>query len=298
MVPPEFQGAGKADKVAGNYTMWTEGDYPILDKAIGYALTDEPMSLYRNLNEVQYFISMIEQASQLGEGVTYAPGPDGNYYTATIAIDDLTAPTPIPQECRGVMGVDTIQLTRVFRIDVPEIGMAIHVGYLQDQQNETIVTWRNEGGIGSAFSCANKNLATGMIEVRGAFYKVTETETASWIFDIATAGAENNQFVYNMAWYSSTMGDQGGLGCVSGSGDKNVAFGLRYHQYRAPWTRGIYDQWGPFEQLFGPVGDNPYGDLNVSDEYPAEYANLLNEAGMYVYDDMPQAVFGSPFATE
>jgi hypothetical protein len=298
VVPPEYQGVGKSAMIAGNYTMWTEGDYPILAKAIGNAESDEPMSLYRNLTEVQYFISMIEQASLLGEGVTYAPGPDGNYYMATITIDDLTTPIDVPEGCRVVMGAETIQLTRVFKIDVPEAGMQIHVGYLQNQQTETIVTWRNEGGIGTAFSCATKNLTTGAISIRGAFYKVTPAETASWIYDIATAGDDNTEFVYNMAWYSSTMGDAGGLSCVNGSGDKDVAFGLRYHQYRAPWTRGVYDQWGPYEQLFGPVGDNPYADLNVSDEYPAEYANLLNEPAMFVYDDMPHAMFASPFATE
>lgn len=70
---------------------------------------------------------------------------------------------------------------------------------------------------------------------------------------------------------------------------------MRYHQYRAPWSRGQYDSWGPYEQLFGPVGDNPYADLNEGGVYPVAHADLIDETAMFVYDDFPTGRFASPF---
>lgn len=295
VLPPEFDGTGKADKVEGNYGMWTEGQYAILGKAIGSAQSDEPMSLYRNLNDLQQAISMIEQVSQAGAGTFSGPGPDGLMHTVTVEIVDLTEPVAVPAECRGVVNAETLTLTRAYKLSVPDAQIVVHLGYTQNAYGETVVTWQDEQGEGNAFSVATKNLATGAISIRGAFYKVTDQETASWIYDIATAGDDNTEFVYNMAWYSSTMGDEGGLGCVGGSGDKDTQFGLRYHQYRAPWTRGIYDAYGPYQQLFGPVGDNPYADLNEGGEYPSTAVSLIDETTMFVYDDMPHDFFASPF---
>jgi hypothetical protein len=295
VIPSEFQAVAKSDKIAGQYAMWTEGQYPILGKAIGSALSDEPMSVYRNLNTLQWTIESIEGFALLGEGASSIEGPDGVMYPVTIVIDDLTAAIAVPTECRAVIGADEIALERAFKVVVQDVAMVLHLGYAQTEQAETIVVWQDEQGQGNAFSVATKNLVSGAISIRGAFYKVTEQETASWIYDIATAGADNTEFVYNMAWYSDQMGDASGLSCVSGSGDKNASFGLRYHQYRAPWVRGEYDVWGPYQQLFGPGGGNPYADLNVGGEYPAEQAALIDEAGMFVYDDMPHDMFASPF---
>jgi hypothetical protein len=295
VMPPEFQGVAKTDKVAGNYTMWTEGQYPILGKAIGSAESDEPMSLYRNLNTLEWAIDTIEQFAVLGAGEFTVAGPDGVLYPVIVVIEDLAAPVAVPTECRAVIGADEITLERVFKLVVPDVMMELHFGYAQTEQAETVVTWQDEQGQGNAFSVATTNLVTGEIAIRGAFYKVAAQETASWIYDISTTGADNTEFLYNMAWYSSNMGDAGGLSCVAGSGDKDVSFGLRYHQYRAPWTRGEYDVWGPYQQLFGPTGGNPYADLNLSGEYPAEQEVLIDEASMFVYDDMPHDFFASPF---
>jgi hypothetical protein len=294
VVPPEFQGTTKSDKVVGDYSMWTEGQYPILGKAIGSAENGQPMSLYRNLNELQWAIELLEQFAALGEGEFSLEGPDSLMYAVTVAIDDLVAPVVVPVECRAVIGADEIALERVYKLTVPDVLLALHLGYAQTDTSETVVTWQDDRGEGTAFSVATKNLLSGEISIRGALYKVVEQETASWIYDIATAGDGNTEFVYNMAWYSSNCGGEGCLSCVNGRGDKNVRFGLRYHNYNAPWTRGEYIQ-APCEQLFGPVGDNPYADLNQSGNYPAEYGNLIDEASMYVYGDMPHGLFESPF---
>ncbi len=292
VMPPEFTGAAKAE---GNYTMWTEGQYSILGKAIGNAESDEPMSLYRNLNTLQSTISMIEQFAAMGEGEFTGEGPDGFMHTVIITQEDLTQPVAVPAECRGILDVDAMPIEHVIKLEVPDAQIVMHLGYVQSEDAEVVVTWQDEHGEATAFSVAVLDLGTGAVTILGAFYKVTEQETASWIYDISTTGEDNTEFVYNMAWFSSNMGDEGGLSCVNGSGDKDVAFGMRYHQYRAPWIRGQYDTYGPYEQLFGPVGDNPYADLNVDGQYPDNRASLIDEDAMFVYDDMPHAFFASPF---
>ncbi len=292
VVPPEFTGRAKA---AGNYSIWIDGDYPLLGKAIGNAQSDEPMSLYRNLNTLESTVELIEQVLAQGEGQVEANDPDGNPVNANLVVEDLTAPVAIPVECQGALGFDELTLAHVCRLSADGDTMALNFGYTRTEARETILSWNQEGTEATSIFYATKDVASGEIEIRGAFYKVTTAETASWIYAIGTAGDDNTQFVYNMAWYSDGMGDAAGLGCVQGSGDRNESFGLRYHQYRAPWTRGVYDAWGPFEQLFGPSGDNPYADLNVDGEYPTDRAGLIDEDAMFVYDDMPHAFFASPF---
>ncbi len=296
VAPAEFTRLSSPGKAtSGNYGVWTTGDYPLLGKAIGNAASDEPMSLYRNLNTLQWTVAVIEAVMAQGEGTVEATSPEGDTVSGDLVIRDLTAPVAIPAECRGALGIDELDLQQSCRLVVGDSMLAVAFGYAKTETRETILSWTREGDEATDLFYATKDLVTGAVTIRGAFHKVTTAETASWIYAIGTAGADNTEFTYNMAWYSSGMGQDPGLGCVQGSGDKDVRFGLRYHQYRAPWTRGQYDPTGPFEQLFGPVGDDQYADLNVDGAYPAEHAGLIDEDGMFVYGDMPHAKFASPF---
>ncbi|MFN2370920.1 MAG: hypothetical protein ABR506_07165 [Candidatus Krumholzibacteriia bacterium] len=285
VAPPEFTSLSKAGADSG-YGWWMNGDYPLLGKAVGNALSDEPMSLYRNLNTLDATIAMIEGLVAQGEGGTG---------TGTFTVDTLTAPVAIPAGAQGALGFAQIELQQVARFALATGGYEVHLAWAQTETDESVLTWMNEGADGATIFYATHDLQTDHVEIRGATYKEGQDETASWIYHIGTADADNSAFTYNMAWYSSTMGDTPGLGCVQGSGDRDTVFGLRFHQYRAPWSSGQYD-WQVLEQLFGPVGAEPYADLNVDGQYPAAHAGLIDEAAMFLYDDMPHALFASPFA--
>lgn len=294
VAPPEFTSLSKAGSDSG-YGSWVNGDFPLLGKAVGNAQSDEPMSLYRNLNTLDQTITMIEGLVAQGEGEVDAENPEGGTQTGTFTVDTLTAPVAIPAAAQGALGFAQIQLQQVARFAMEAGGYEVHLAWAQTATDESVLTWMNEGTGGAAIFYATHDLASDHVEIRGITYKEDAAETASWIYRIGTSGADNTAFTYNMAWYSSTMGENPGLGCVQGSGDRDAAFGLRFHQYRAPWTRGQYD-WLVLEQLFGPAGGETYADLNVDGQYPAAHADLIDEAAMFVYDDMPHALFASPFA--
>ena len=119
---------------------------------------------------------------------------------------------------------------------------------------------------------------------------------ASWAYEIGTSGDDNQDFTYNMAWYSygefpGPEGTPGSLlGCVNGSGNKESRFALRYHQYsNGDWTN-LDEGTGPFEQLFGPG----YSDLNS--EWETYGPDLIDVDAMYHNSDLPSGTFPSPYA--
>lgn len=298
VAPPAFEPSAKAAPVEGNYAMWTEGEYALLGKVIGSPDCDEPMSLYRNLNTLDGSISLIEMAMASGEGPTEVQSPEGQTISSVIEIVQLTEQVAIPADCQGALGVAAVDLETMCRISIPDLDMVLEMGFSVTDSTETVLCWQNEGSIGTSLFYATRNLETNQVGLRGAFWKDTGEEVASWIYDIGSAGADNEDFVYNMAWYSSTMGDSPGLGCVNGSGNRNDTFGLRYHQYRDPWIRDAYDVWGPYQQLFGQVEAIPFCDMNDGGVFPDEYSHFFNIEEMFIYADMPLGLFDSPFDAE
>ncbi|MFH1843714.1 MAG: hypothetical protein ABIF77_10970 [bacterium] len=292
VAPPEYEPGAAQSK---DLSIWTDGDYSLLGKVIGSAECDEPMSLHRNLNFIDFVVETLEMALANGEGVGVGETPEGYPVTATITIDELTEPVMIPEMCRRVIGLDQVELQTVCKFNVATLAIEVHFGFAQTAERELILAWEDELGIATNLMYASHDLVTDQVIIRAVFWKTTGSEITSWVYDIGTAGEDNSEFTYNMAWYSDQFGDSAAVACVNGSGDRDTRFGLRYHQYRAPWSRGQYDSWGPYEQLFGPVGDNPYADLNESGEYPVAHADLIDEAAMFVYDDFPTGRFASPF---
>lgn len=301
VAPPAYTAVGKAgtgEKVAGNYTTWVDGQYSLLGKVIGSPGCDEPMSLYRNLDNVDMWVGMIEEAMMAGPGDVDGESPEGEPVSGQFQVIPLTAPVVLPASCQAAVGMSEVALDTLCRFTDGSGGMAVDLGYAVSATREQLLCWHDEGGIGTELFYAERDLTTGQVVLRGAFWKDDGNEVAAWIYDIGSAGADNQEFVYNMAWYSSIMGDTPGLGCINGSGNRDDLFGLRYHQYRSPWERGAYDDWGPFQQLFGTVDGQSYADLNESGEYPAAYEGLFDVDAMFVYADMPQARFASPFSAE
>jgi len=289
---------------------WTGGDYPLLSKVIGNPETDEPMSLYRNLHEIDRIVSMIENLSadadmdssySVTENIT-DPSSRATYSVdITYHAEGMTV--SIPLECRTAMGIDSIPMDHYILFEISDIGTKYHLGFGSTDESEWALAWTDEGGTGTNLFYASHDKVTGVFSISGAFWKTmaseyTDNAEASWIYNISTSGESNQDFIYNMAWYSygEFPGDGGTLGsllgCVNGSGNKDARFALSFHQYtNGDWVN-VDTNTGPFEQLFGP------GYVDINDQWDTYGPDLIHVDDMFVNSNMPTGMFSSPYETD
>lgn len=286
---------------------WTGGDYPLLDKVIGNPESDEPMSLYRNLHEIDFMVGMIEnivgQATESYSATDTVASPEGEEFIVQVTYQAEAQHVAIPAGCQAAMGISELDVDHVIKIDVADIGINYQLGFGSNDSGQWALAWTHETMApqnATNLYYATHDLATGEYQIRGAFWKTWPGDygvdaQASWVYSIGTAGQDNQDFTYNMAWYSyGEIQEAGGeltslLGCVNGSGNKDTEFALRYHQYTNNDWASIDTGYGPFEQLFG----SGYSDQN--DRWDPVGAGLIHQDEMYHRADLPTMIFDSPY---
>jgi len=293
--------------------IWRAGDHALLGKVFG---PDEPMSIHRNIDEFDRIMldieSMLETVAAFeAEHDTLPAGPipfeDPQYGTGTMHVQlrEATGPLAVPAVCQTVFGAAEVTVDWLLHIecvmDGGEDWISPYIGFSASDAAQTVYLWdvnRDETGAanGSVLLLASKDIASDAFEIAGATFKPDgpgDEDRCNWVYHLT--GNADYEFTYNMGWYSENPDFQL-FGCVQGSGDKDLEFGLRYHQYTDGSGWDVIDDFaGVSEEVFGPVGDDPYASIAEPDR-SGTLADYVDATVMYVRDDSPLAEIPNPFA--
>jgi len=307
VLPPVYQN-NKAD----DFDMWRDGDYALLGKVFS---EHEPMSIHANIDghdemmqELDMMIQMIVSYEEEHEELPTEPWEfeDPEYGSGTAEFHYLqpTAAIAVPAVCQTVFGRTEVAVEYVlqatYTMDAGMVYETPYFGFTLGEETETLYYWAvgmNEDGEpeGTQLFLAEKDIATEAVEIAGAYFKADgpgEEERCNWVYHMA--GDSSMDFTYNMGWYAECP-DFDLFGCVEGSGNKDVEFGLRYHEYTdtTGWTE--YREDSVSEEIFGPVAGDPYGYIDP-EERSGDFADYINAAIMYQRDDSPLDEIPNPFA--
>ncbi len=283
VAPPVFTAPVAAPS---NIDDWTSGSYPLLGKVFG---TDEPMSLYSNLNSLDETINMIEGVLQVDDSGNYLA--DSTYATIT----ELTTPTNITGVAANVLGFTSVDLNMLVNFTSPDNSDGVYkFGFTLNDSIQTVLTYYSGPSYGSdtntveSFLCyARASLIDSTVDIKGVFFKDYGNQTsARWVYDIQTT--IDSTFTYRMSWYDDDFGGVSGLGCIVGGGNKSTEFAMKYRQYR-PADSSDYDNFYMFDQMFGPN----YSDLGTS--ISTGYDSYTNDNLIFTLSYMPTALLTSPF---
>lgn len=306
VLPPVY--ANTALKVADP---WKDGDYALLGKVFA---DDEPMSIHRNIDDFDGTMQMIEEMladiaeyeAEHGE-IPNEPlafdDPEDGTGTMTVHFQEATAPIPVPAVCQTVFGRDEVVVDHLLRVEVTrdqgEDFSSPYLGFSASETAQTVYYWdinRDETGQanGSQLLWATKDITSDAFEIAGATFQPDgpgDEARCNWAYHLT--GNQAYEFTYNMGWYSENPEFQL-FGCIQGSGDKDTEFGLRYHQYTDTSGWDTIDEYGATEEIFGPIGDDPYAYIDEPDR-AGTIADYVDSTVMYVRDDSPLAEIPNPF---
>lgn len=308
VLPPVYQSGKSVD-----FDMWRDGDYPLLGKVFS---EHEPMSIHRNIDdhdaimlEIDTMIQMVESYTAENEGELPSEPFEfehPEYGTGTVDFDFImpAAAVPVPAVCQTVFGRTEVPVQYVLHVSVQFAGeeMAYEspwFGFTLGEDVETVYYWAvgmGEDGQpeGSQLFFAEKDLTSEAVEIAGAYFKADgpgEEERCNWVYHMT--GNSNFDFTYNMGWYAECP-DFDLFACVEGSGNKAVEFGLRYHEYTDTTGWIEYREDSVSEEIFGPVGGDPYGYIDPEDR-AGEPADYIDAASMYLRADSPLDEIPNPF---
>lgn len=291
--------------------LWHDGEYALLGKVFG---EDEPMSIHRNVQdheaimvEVETMLAMISAyEAEYGE-IPTGPIPFDNdqYGSGTVALQFVATPPaiPVPAVCQTVFGRTSVTVDYALQVEVAIDGgptyTSPYLGLSARDDAQVLYYWRvgtDELGEpnGSQLFLAIKDTATGAFEIAGSYFIPDgpgDENECNWVYHLT--GNPDDEFTYNMGWYSSSPAFQL-FGCVQGSGDKDVEFGLRYHQYTDTTGWDTIDDQFTSEEVFGPVGDDPYAYIDEANR-AGSLADYIDASIMFVRDDSPLAEIPNPF---
>ncbi|MBD3168373.1 MAG: hypothetical protein GF307_02745 [candidate division Zixibacteria bacterium] len=298
IAPPAYTSGGgllkpyaPADSVPNADSMWWATDSPMLEKIFG---TEEPTSLYRNINELDELVEQCEMLADSGSG-TYDVymEEEGDTVSVECVVESLTAKVPVPEQCQPVLGRDSLDLDYYVGCEIEEYDLFHHTAFKVTATEEWFYTYFSMpkfgpgGGLESSLNLAYRNHVTDSIDIKAVFFKYQNNmaDTVMWVYNILTVDSDN--FKYKMTSYSDEEGYTRSLGCTIGGGDKDSEFVLRFRSYQPPDAAEPDSNWQA-DQVFGPS----YSDLgqNLSQNYLNEYP--LTE--MYGYDDLPTGLLTSP----
>lgn len=296
IAPPVFSGGGafsRLFKPTDDSISWWYGDYCLLGKVFS---EDEPMSLYRNTEELDNAVEFINTAIENGITDTSFTHEDDSGSVA-IEIAELTEAVVIPENCRGILKMDSLELDYFVEFALDSMDLLYQAGFKKNDTDEYFLTYFSApyqsaeypDGEESAIFYAHRDLSTDAIDIRGVFYKdygdVDETK-AIWGYHIKTVN--DDDFDYSMSWYSNELpDDQDLLGCIIGGGDKDTEFILRYRQC-VPADTNVFDENYIMDRKFG----SNYTDLGT--DLSSFWTDLYPTDSMYTYDDLPTELLTSP----
>jgi hypothetical protein len=289
VAPPTYTASST---VPADSSIWTAGDYPLLEKAFD---ANEPMSLYANVDNIDLSLTEIAdflRVDSLGNlsGDSSTAAQQGLTYQIIQLGNGAAIPTGY-QQVIGLLRVDVENLVQVTWNggDTKES----HFGFTLNDSIQTVLCWNHYSQAGSNevstyLYYAHFNQFDSTLEIRGLSYKnYNDSATVRWVYDIE--GIQPNDFSYRMSWYSNDFSGQPAIGTIVGGGDKQTEFALRYRQYTPPTSQSP-DPNLLLDQTFGP--NFTFGDTTIA----ASYNTYVNENRILKYNAFPQSDIESPWS--
>jgi len=271
--------------------MWT-GTY--LPKVFS---TNEPMSLYSNLETFQSLLTELESYLLIDENGDIAlDSSTGGAWTEHLQVFNLTEPTSIPTDANmdALFGA-SVELNKLVKLNWTAPDGRLHnedIAFTLNDNEQTVAVFsrQEESATTTTTSMyyASFDPADSSIVMKGMTYKDYGDDTsARWTYLINSV--DNSEFSYRMNWYAdpSEQVPESMLGCILGGGDKNVEFALEYREYKPADSVDYVDELAS-EQVFGPDFSEGTGLITTYHEFVAE-ALWLN------YDDQALAPLTSPW---
>jgi hypothetical protein len=279
IAPPEYStpqtAPGAIDPV------WTHGEYSILGKVF----TDEgDQTLYGALAHLDMYVENINSLMMVDDSTGEPFLKDSSW----AQFHELTASTTIPSQCQAGLGMTSVSLSNLVKMQPPTdpAGSVWEIAFDVSNNEQTMLLFRRsqyESNWDVDVYYAWADLADSAFDIR----QVRFSDNANGTVDktiLRISGDVHESFAYRMSWYSEDLGD-GLLGAIIGGGDKDVEFALRYHEY---FPADSADCTTCLEQVFGPNYTEGTGLLS-------SYSQYLDESLLFLNDDMPVSEPTSPW---
>ncbi len=299
VAPPEFS-AAIAKPSADSFEIWTEGDYPLLDKVFG---TTDPQTLYRNIEDFQMYMEIAEHFLFVDENGDIITGTfEGTHTdtvegqevteTATAVITALAAATTIPADAQSVIGT-SVDVDYLITVSVSEIqGGTFQFGIKCDSTEQTVLSYQaNMSGQPnhdeSSLVYASMDPTDSTFIFKGVGYSSDDRGVFTYGFNIGSEA--DADFSYRMSWYSDDPSTPVTLlGSIIGGGNKDTEFGMTYRQF-VPADTTVPDPNWAFEEVFGPDYTNGTGLIT-------DYSSYTDTTYYYNYEDLPHDDVTNPYA--
>jgi len=300
VAPPEFTVAARKAAL-DSFEIWTEGEYPLLDKVFG---SDDPQTLYRNIDEFEELMSIVEEYLRVDENgdllvgsftaeVTDTTEEGVVTFNATATITQLSSATAIPSIAQGIIGT-SVDLDYAIEIEVNVMPDGVmNFGLKVDSTEQTILVFESGmgGGTGDEGSLIYASFdpvdSTFVFKGIGVSDEEGEGGMFNYVFNITSES--DGDFSYRMSWFSDDIPapDYTLLGSIIGGGNKDDEFAMAYRQFTPADDETPDSEWA-YEQVFGPNYTEGSGLLT-------DYAAYTDTTNFYNYDVVPQAVIPNPF---
>jgi hypothetical protein len=284
--PPEYTtpvGAPSAIDSA-----WLYGEYPLPGKVFG---SDDPQTLYANVNSFRRSIDVVQNTAQVNEGGSLIPGTyvdsvlvemDGSeimmHFTAVVTA--LDGPTAIPAAAQSVIGT-SVNLDYLITVDAAEVtGESIQLGITINDSEQTVLQF--DAGMGdptnneSRLIYATLNPTDSAYVFKGVGYVMhADSEQFNYAFDISSEAS--SAFAYRMAYFANGIPGTTSRMAIVGGGNRDTEFALKYRQF-TPADTTMCDSMWMFDQVFGPNYSEGTGLVSDYDEYLSDELIFSNEA--------------------
>ncbi|MEZ5360616.1 MAG: hypothetical protein R3F48_17520 [Candidatus Zixiibacteriota bacterium] len=298
--PPIFT-APTAAPAIDSFQVWTEGEYPLLEKVFG---EDDPQTLHRNVSDFEMFMDILASCLYVDENGDIIEGTFVDSSTEDIggqmmtmhvtgSVSALESATAIPTAYQSIFGA-SIDLDYLVQITVEEIeGGLLQFGVkLSDTEQNLLVFQQNMSGDPESTEASLVYSTLTLADSSFEFSGIMHSEDSQGEFDVTyimTADASND-FSYRMSWFSDDIPapDYTLLGCIIGGGNKDTEFALKYRQYTPADAASIDSEWS-FDEVFGPNYTNGTGLIT-------DYSDFVNEELIIGYASVPTTAITSPWA--
>jgi len=299
-VAPPVYSAPVAKMAADSFEIWTQGEYPLLEKVFG---NEDPQTLYRNLDDFEMFMEIITEMILVDENGDVITGTFTESVTdtimdsvvtlnCTVTISELTSATVIPTAVQNVIGtsydLDYLVETSVAEFPTGEVDFAFKI----DSTSQTIVSYQKDmsgepGATESQVVYSTLDPRDSSFVFKGAMHNVDSEGTfcVAYIMTSEVGGG----FSYRMSWYGTDPLDPeySILACIIGGGNKDIEFAMKYRHYIPADATDNDPEWS-FDEVFGPDYTNGTGLIT-------DYADYVNEALIIGYSDIPLTAIPNPW---
>jgi hypothetical protein len=298
VAPPEFTAPTAIPDGADSIGIWTDGDYPLLEKVFG---SQDPQALYSNINSFKNSYGIITATMEVdanGDIVTgtyidsaYGEKWDGlGWMHFTVVVTALTDSTVIPTAMQEVMGAK-MDIDYLLDIDLEELtGETILIGITLTDTEQTLMQYDVGAGdpndTESRLIYASLDPTDSSFVFKGVGYcEHQDGQKFTYAFNINSTATSD--FAYRMSYYSNGSIENDLLNCIVGGGNKDEEFALSYRMF-IPADTTVCDSSYMFDQVFGPNYSEGTGLISAYDEY-------LNPDLLFGYDVVPQEMLTNPW---